>query len=99
MSNIFIDQNCNLCNTYGEWITKKNTNININDQSSLGDKEFNLDTLVFKHGNKSYYFSDAVIHSIASVGNVYKTIYVLKIFPKSLRDYFYKLLSKNRHRI
>ena len=63
----------------------------------LSKKEYDLDTLVFKTNNKNYYYSDAVIMSVGSLGGFYKLIYILKIFPKTLRDFVYKIISKNRY--
>jgi predicted DCC family thiol-disulfide oxidoreductase YuxK len=69
----------------------------IESQEMLSKKEYELDTLVFKTEGINYYYSDAVIMSIASLGGFYKLIYVLKIFPKKIRDAVYKIVSKNRH--
>ena len=51
------------------------------------------------YGEKVYYFSDAVIMSIASLGGFYKCIYILKLFPKRIRDFVYNIFAKNRHLI
>jgi predicted DCC family thiol-disulfide oxidoreductase YuxK len=69
----------------------------IESHEMLSMQEYELDSLVFKTSSKNYYYSDAVIMSIASLGKLYKLIYILKIFPKKLRDYVYKVLSKNRY--
>ena len=89
MSEIFIDSDCKVCSAYGDWINKKN----------LSENEILLDTLVFKNEDKVYYFSDAVIMSIASLGGIYKLIYILKLFPKRIRDFFYRMFAKYRHLI
>ena len=94
MSEIFIDNDCKVCSTYGQWIKDKEPKMKINDQKSLSLEEISLDTLVYKNLHKVYYFSDAVIMSIASLGGIYKSIYILKLLPKGIRDYFYKILPK-----
>ena len=99
MNEIFIDNDCKVCSAYGDWINKKNNNMKLNDQKNLSENEIMLDTLVFKKDEKVYYFSDAVIMSIASLGGIYKSIYILKLFPKRIRDFIYKLFAKNRHLI
>ena len=99
MSEIFIDNNCKVCTNYGQWIKNKEPKMNINDQKSLSLDEISLNTLIYKKLQKVYYFSDAVIMSIASLGGIYKLIYILKLFPKGIRDYFYKIFAKNRHLI
>ena len=97
MNKVYVDQNCSICSTYGEWISKQNNQLVIESHKMLSKHEYELDTLVFKTSSKNYYYSDAVIMSIASLGKFYKLIYILKIFPKKLRDYVYKVLSKNRY--
>ena len=99
MSEIFIDNDCKVCSTYGQWIKVKEPKMKINDQKSLSLEEISLDSLVYKNLHKVYYFSDAVIMSIASLGGIYKLIYILKLLPKGIRDYFYKIFAKNRHLI
>ena len=100
MSEIFIDNECRVCSAYGDWINKKNNNnLKLNDQKNLSENEIMLDTLVFKKDEKIYYFSDAVIMSIASLGGIYKSIYILKLFPKRIRDFIYNIFAKNRHLI
>ena len=99
MSEIFIDNDCKVCSTYGQWIKDKEPKMKINDQKSLSLEEISLDSLVYKNLHKVYYFSDAVIMSIASLGGIYKSIYILKLFPKRIRDFFYRIFAKNRHLI
>ena len=99
MSEIFIDNDCKVCSAYGDWINKKNNNLKLNDQKNLSENEIMLDTLVFKNEENVYYFSDAVIMSIVSLGGIYKSIYILKIFPKRIRDFIYSIFAKNRHLI
>ena len=77
MNEIFIDNDCKVCSAYGDWINKKNNNnLKLNDQKNLSEKEIMLDTLVYKKEEKVYYFSDAVIMSIASLGGFYKSIFI-----------------------
>tara|TARA_Y100001970_G_scaffold16827_1_gene18974 strand:- start:1147 stop:1446 length:300 start_codon:yes stop_codon:yes gene_type:complete len=99
MSEIYIDSDCKVCSAYGVWINNKNNELLLNDQKNLSENEIMLDTLVFKNSEKVYYFSDAVIMSIASLGGIYKSIYILKLFPKRIRDFFYRVFAKNRHLI
>ena len=99
MSEIFIDVDCKVCSAYGDWINKKNNDLSLNNQKNLSENEIMLDTLIFKNEEKVYYFSDAVIMSIASLGGMYKSIYILKLFPKRIRDFFYKIFANNRHLI
>ena len=99
MNEIFIDNDCKVCSAYGDWINKKNNYLKLNDEKNLSENVIMLDTLVFKKNEKVYYFSDAVIMSIASLGGIYKLIYILKLFPKRIRDFIYNIFAKNRHLI
>jgi predicted DCC family thiol-disulfide oxidoreductase YuxK len=99
MSEIFIDNDCKVCSSYGEWIKNKEPKLKINDQKNLSSEEISLDTLVYKNQQKVYYFSDTVIMSVASLGGIYNFIYILKLFPKGIRDYLYRIFAKNRHLI
>ena len=99
MNEIFIDNDCKVCSAYGDWINKKNNNLKLNDQKNLSEKEIMLDTLVYKKEEKVYYFSDAVIMSIASLGGFYKSIFILNLFPKRIRDFVYNIFAKNRYLI
>ena len=78
-------------------LVNKQKLMKLNDQKNLSKNEIILDTLVFKKDEKVYYFSDAVIMSIASLGGIYKSIYILKLFPKRIRDFIYNIFAKNRH--
>ena len=96
MNEIFIDNDCKVCSAYGDWINDKNKNLKLNDQKNLSEDEIMLDTLVFKKEEKVYYFSDAVIMSIASLGGIYKSIYILKLFILIVSNE-YKGLLQNKH--
>ena len=99
MSEIFIYNECKVCSAYWDLINKKYNDLKLNDQKNLSENEIMLDTLVFKKDEKVYYFSDAVIMSIASLGGIYKSIYIFKLFPKRIRDFIYNIFAKNRHLI
>ena len=57
MSEIYIDNNCKVCSSYGNWINKKNNNLKLYNQKNLSENEIMLDTLVFKKEENVYYFS------------------------------------------
>ena len=72
MNKVYVDQNCSVCTTYGEWISKHDKQLVIESQEMLSKKEFDLDTLVFETNNKNYYYSDAVIIIYFKQTTVYK---------------------------
>ena len=98
MNKIYVDSECSMCSQYGTWISSKQKNIKLSTQSQLSNNEIQMDTLIFENDQKKYYFSDAVIESIASIGGMYSTIKILYLGPKKVRNFIYTLISKNRHR-
>ena len=98
MNKVFIDQECNLCTSYGNWILDKNKNLDISYQNDLSPEEIKLDTLVYEKNGFRFYYSDAVLNSISDLGGIYTVFRVFKIFPKTIRDYVYKIVSKFRNR-
>ena len=98
MNKVFIDQECNLCTSYGNWISEKNKNLDISYQNDLSPEEIKLDTLVYEKNGFRFYYSDAVLNSISDLGGIYTVFRVFKIFPKTIRDYVYKIVSKFRNR-
>ena len=63
MNKVFIDQECNLCTSYGNWISEKNKNLDISFQNDLSPEEIELDTLVYEKNGFRFYYSDAVLNS------------------------------------
>ena len=43
MNKVFIDQECNLCTSYGKWISEKNKNLDISYQNDLSPEEIKLE--------------------------------------------------------
>ena len=77
---------------------QKKIKIEINYQNNLSPEEINLDTLVYEKNGFRFYYSDAVLNSISDIGGIYSAFRIFKIFPKTIRDYVYKIISKLRNR-
>jgi len=97
LDEVYIDENCKLCNSFGKWINNKSDTIKISNQKNLNQNLQNLDTLIFSKETKTYKYSDAVIMSVYSIGGIYKLILLLKIIPKPFRDKVYKFVAKHRN--
>jgi len=54
MNKVFVDYNCSVCTTYGQWISKHDKQLVIESQEMLSKKEYELDTLVFKTEGINY---------------------------------------------
>ena len=98
MSEIFIDSDCSVCNTYGSFLNKRNKNLNISSHQELNKSDFEKDEVIYLKDNIKYYASDAVIESIYDLGGVYKTVIILTLVPLTIRHFVYKVISKNRKR-
>ena len=98
MSEIYIDSDCSVCNSYGSFLNKRNRNINISSQQKLNKSDIEKDQVIYLKDNIKYYASDAVIESIYDLGGMYKTVKIFSLVPQKIRDFVYNLISKNRKR-
>ena len=99
MNKAYIDQECVMCQTYGNFLQKRSSNISIKNQLELSKEDIERDEIVYERDNLRFYGAEAFIQSTYDLGGFYKVIFALKIFPKIFRDIIYKFISKNRHRI
>jgi predicted DCC family thiol-disulfide oxidoreductase YuxK len=98
MSEIFVDKNCTVCSTYGEFIKKRNNSVEVFNQLDLSQTDISRDELVYIKNDKKFYASGAIIESIADIGGLYKLMKISYLAPKIIRDTIYKIISKNRKR-
>ena len=99
MNKAYIDQECVMCQTYGNFLQKRSSQISIKNQLELSKEDIERDEIVYERDNLRYYGADAFIQSTYDLGGFYKLFIDLKIFQKIFIDYIYKFISKNRHRI
>ena len=99
MNKAYIDQECVMCQTYGNFLQKRSSQISIKNQLELSKEDIERDEIVYERENLRYYGAEAFIQSTYDLGGSYKAILALKIFPKIFRDSIYKFISKNRYRI
>lgn len=106
---ILFDGVCNLCNSSVNFIIdrdKSNQFKFASLQSEAGKsflRSFNienvkLETLFFLYGNKCYDQSTAVLKVVKYFPGLWKLFYIFIIIPKPLRDFFYKIIAKNRYK-
>lgn len=106
---VFFDGVCNFCNSTVNYIWDNNSNRDISFSSLQSEfsKDFfrkkkiditDLNTIYFFENNVLYKKSDAIIKIALNLdGNIKLFGKVLKIIPKFLRDFGYKVFSKNRY--
>ena len=96
---LYYDGLCVLCNKSMRFIInrdrKNQFKIGFLDELKNQDKQ---DSVVLVHKGIKYNYSNAVIKSLILIGGVYKLAALLFIFPKSLRDFVYKIIAKNRYK-
>tara|TARA_Y100001954_G_scaffold152016_1_gene161476 strand:- start:441 stop:830 length:390 start_codon:yes stop_codon:yes gene_type:complete len=96
---LYYDGLCVLCNKSIRFIInrdrKNQFKIGLLDAFKSEDK---LDSVVLVHKGIKYNYSNAIIKSLILIGGVYKLAVILYIFPKSFRDFIYKIIAKNRYK-
>ena len=96
---LYYDGHCVLCNKSIRFIInrdrKNQFKIGLLDAFKSEDK---LDSVVLVHKGIKYNYSNAIIKSLILIGGVYKLAVILYVFPKSFRDFIYKIIAKNRYK-
>ena len=96
---LYYDGLCVLCNKSMRFIINRDRK----NQFKIGfldgfKNENKLDSVILVHKGNKYHYSTAVIKSLVLIGGIYKLAALLYIFPKSLRDFVYKIIAKNRYK-
>ena len=96
---LYYDGLCVLCNKSIRFIInrdrKNQFKIGFLHELKNQDKQ---DSVVLVHKGIKYNYSNAVIKSLMLIGGIYKLAALFLIFPKSLRDFVYKIIAKNRYK-
>ncbi len=104
---LYFDGVCALCNFWVDILIKFDKNQRLQfaplqgptAANSIDQKHIeNLTTLVFIKGEETFTKSDAVIYSLASIGGIFKLIYIFKLIPKFIRDKIYTSISNHRYK-
>lgn len=106
---ILYDGTCGFCSYWVRFIRKRDKQDKFaflslqSDEASLLTgfnkiKEEAGDTVIYKHNNRYYYRSEAAIRILMNLGGIYRLSSVLLMIPQSIRDYFYNLLARYRHK-
>jgi predicted DCC family thiol-disulfide oxidoreductase YuxK len=107
---VFFDGICNFCNASVNYILRKDKTKSI--QFSMLQSDFaqtllypqitntsSGDYLLYIRANKLYKKSDAALYILKDMKFFWSFLFYLKYIPKSIRDFFYMLIAKNRYRI
>jgi predicted DCC family thiol-disulfide oxidoreductase YuxK len=66
---------------------------------SLSEQKVDTDTVILQSDDGLYLRSDAVIHCLLALGSWYRWVLVFKLIPRTVRDYLYRVIARNRHRL
>ena len=58
-----------------------------------------LDSVVYDKSGRQYLRSSAVLSILRDMGRGWSLLYSLVIVPACIRDAFYRLVARNRHRL
>lgn len=107
---ILYDSECNLCNSQVRFIKKrdrKNLFRFVPLQSEEGSEmlreaglpDNELDTVVYEKSGHHYLRSSAVLGILRDLGGGWAILGSLAIVPTVIRDFFYRLIARYRHRL
>ena len=96
---IFLDDDCKICNRFGEKTINKSNNVLIRSNKELTKELFELDSIILINNGKTYSGIDAISNIIINWGGAYKIIKIITYLPRFLSDKLYKLISNHRHQI
>lgn len=107
---IIFDGICNFCNNAVNFIIDHDptgTFVFIPMQSKTAQKlidqyqvkDVGFDTFLLIKNDLCYFRSNAALEITKDLTGYWHWFQIFKIFPRPIRDYFYKLLAKNRYRL
>ncbi len=107
---VLYDSDCDLCNSQVRFIKKRDKgNLfrfvplqseeggDMLREAGLPDNE--LDTVVYQKSGRHYLRSSAVLGILRDLGGGWRILGSLVIVPAVIRDFFYRLVARNRHRL
>jgi predicted DCC family thiol-disulfide oxidoreductase YuxK len=105
---ILFDGECNFCDHSVQFIIKRDKKALHNFasiQSDAGQELIrkyrvpaDIDSIILVKANKCYYHSSAALRICSDLDGGWKLLYCLVIVPKPIRDFFYRIVAKNRYK-
>ena len=95
---LYYDGVCILCNKSIRFIINRDKKKYFKIGFLQSIKQNNYDSIILILKGKEYTHSTAIIKSLILLGRGYQFAALLFIFPKSLRDFVYKFIAKNRYK-
>ena len=106
---LLFDGHCNLCNAWVKFIVKRDSAGTIRFaslQSGAGRRlleehkidENYIESLVFFEEERFSVSSNAALRTLSYLDSWQKHVIILAVFPRSLRDWVYRFIAKNRYK-
>jgi predicted DCC family thiol-disulfide oxidoreductase YuxK len=106
---ILYDKGCGLCNDIIKFVRTKVTNDHFryiphqseeakNIRIETGIDDFETDTVVYITEKGFFLRSTAVLHILKDIGGMWKLFFIFILIPNFIRDYFYRIIARNRYR-
>jgi predicted DCC family thiol-disulfide oxidoreductase YuxK len=106
---LFFDGVCNLCNGTVQWILRHDKTEQIQfaalqseaaraKLAPLGIDTSKLESLVFLENGVVHTHSSGVLHLARALGAPYSWAFGFLVLPQPVRDFFYKILARNRYK-
>jgi predicted DCC family thiol-disulfide oxidoreductase YuxK len=107
---LLFDGECNLCDNMVNFIISHDTSKSITFSALQSDAGRSLleksglsrdymKSVVYIRGNKHFIRSSAVLNILRDLGGGWSLFYGLVIIPSFIRDFFYNIFGRLRHRI
>jgi predicted DCC family thiol-disulfide oxidoreductase YuxK len=108
---LLADSECAICNRSVKFIRehqKKNQKILFrslfSDEGKKYLRQYGLpenyrESLVYIEKDRAYLRSDAALRVTRKMRGLFPVLYVFIIIPRKVRDFFYNLIARHRHRI
>ena len=107
---IIFDGECNFCNSSVIFIINRDhknvfkfTPLQHASAKTLLDQhgiiKVSLDTFILIKKNECYFRSDAALEITKDLSGYWYLFRILKVIPRSIRDYLYNIIAKYRYRI
>lgn len=105
---ILFDGDCNFCSNIVQFIIKRDPNFHYTFaslQSSVGQRILEMyeipkeiNSFIYVDQNKWYSKSSAALRVSRNLIGFWKGLYLFIIIPKPIRDFFYNIIARNRHK-
>ena len=102
---VFFDGVCHLCNFFVDWVVSKDSEHQFYFASLQGqtakkilpsEEQKNISTVIVYHEGLLLKRSEAVFHILSKLPGAFHLLSRLQILPRSLTDFFYLQIAKNR---